>query len=189
MNTAHRVQPERPGSPHPFLSRLRAGWLRVFLFTLVWWILTDGAPGAWAVGVPVVLCAALASILLLPPFSCTLTGLARFVLFFLGHSLAGGVDVARRAFHPRLPISPGLYEYRWRLPEGLSRVVMANAVSLLPGTLSTRLGKRVLQIHVLDRADDPAPGLAAIELRVAEMFGIDLAGPGPDGHDTRSREA
>jgi len=131
---------------------LRTGWLRAVLFALLWWILTDGAMDSWLVGAPVVLFATVVSVARLPPCSWSLPGIARFVPFFLWRSLYGGADVARRALHPRLPISPNLVEYRWRLPPGLARVFMANTVSLLPGTLSAELADEYLRVHVLDES-------------------------------------
>jgi len=136
---------------------------------------------SWRVGVPVVLFATLISVLLLPPFSWSLTGIVRFVPFFLWRSLYGGMDVARRALHPRLPISPGMIDHRWRLPPGLPRVFMANTVSLLPGTLSAELDDEGLRVHVLDRTGEFASELTMIEARVAGLFGLDLAAGGGDG--------
>ncbi len=148
---------------------------RTVVFSLLWWILTLGAIDSWLVGVPVVLLAVLASGWLLPPISWSLPGAASFVPFFLWRSLYGGVDVARRALHPQLPISPGLFDYRWRLPPGLPRVFMANTVSLLPGTLSAELGKEYLRVHVLDQSGDFIPELSIVEERVARLFGVSLA--------------
>ena len=144
------------------------------VFALMWWVLTDGAMDSWLVGAPVVLFATLVSVVLLPPFSWSLTGIVRFVPFFLSRSLYGGVDVARRALHPRLPISPGMVNYRWRLPPGLPRVFMANTVSLLPGTLSAELDEECLRVHVLDERKDFLSELEKIEQRVAAVFGASL---------------
>ena len=148
---------------------------RTALFTLLWWILTEGATSSWLIGAPVVVLAVLASGVLLPGASWSLPGILRFIPFFLWHSLRGGVDVAGRALHPRLPISPGLLEHPWRLPAGLPRVLMANTVSLLPGTLSTELGEEFLQVHVLDQTGTFKSELTQIETRVARMFGLNLA--------------
>jgi len=147
---------------------------RTVLFALLWWILTEGAMNSWLVGAPVVLFAVFVSGVLLPGASWSLPGLVRFVPFFLWHSLRGGVDVARRALQPRLPISPGLLEHRWRLPPGLPRVFMANTVSLLPGTLSAELDEECLHIHVLDETSVFAADLKVLEQRVAGVFGLDL---------------
>ena len=151
---------------------LRNGWLRAALFALMWWILTDGALDSWLIGTPAVILATLVSVVLLPPFSWSLPGLVRFVPFFLWRSLYGGVDVARRALQPALPISPRLFDHRWRLPPGLPRVLMANTVSLLPGTLSAELDKHHLRVHVLDQTGTYAAELALIEARVAGLFGL-----------------
>ena len=147
---------------------------RTLLFALLWWILTEGTMNSWMVGAPVVLLAALASRALLPGASWSLTGIVRFVPFFLWRSLYGGVDVARRALHPQLQISPGLFDHRWRLPPGLPRVFMANTVSLLPGTLSAVLDEKYLRIHILDKTGDFSSELSVIEARVAGLFGLNL---------------
>ena len=160
------------------MRRFASVAFRAVLFALLWWILTEGATNSWLVGVPVVLLAVLASEVLLPGVSWSLPGAVRFVPFFLWHSLYGGVDVARRALHPRLPISPELFDYRWRLPPGLPRVFMANTVSLLPGTLSAELDEEHLRVHVLDQTGTFVSGLAVVEARVARLFGLRLVADG-----------
>ena len=159
---------------------LRSGLVRVLLFALIWWILTDGAMGSWLLGAPMVLFSTLASLLLLPPFSWSLTGIVAFVPFFLWYSLRGGVDVAKRTFHPKLPIAPEILEYPMRLPPGLPQVCMANIVSLLPGTLSAESGADCLHVHVLDKRKDLLSELDRVEQRVAAIFGISLLPPRGD---------
>ncbi len=154
---------------------LRTWLLRLVLFALMWWILTDGAMDSWPIGVPVVLLATLVSVMLMPPLSWSLRGILRFIPYFLWYSIRGGVDVARRAMHPRMPISPGLVDYRFRLPPGLSRVFMANTVSLLPGTLSVELEEEILRIHVLDETGAIDEELNVLENRLADIFGLELA--------------
>lgn len=147
---------------------------RGVLFSLLWWILTDGAAPSWWIGVPAVSLAVIGSIALIPPASVVWYGFLRFVPFFFMRSLMGGVDVAWRAFHPSLPIDPDLVEYPLRLPLGLPRVFMANTVSLLPGTLNAELEQNVLKVHVLDRQGGFMAELDAVEQRVARMFDISL---------------
>jgi len=143
---------------------------RGMIFSLIWWILTDGAVSSWWIGVPAVLLAVTVSTALIPPVPLIWHHLLRFVPFFLMHSLLGGVDVARRAFHPRLPIAPDLITYPLRLPAGLPQALMTNIVSLLPGTLSAVLDRNVLQVHVLDRHKDVQSELQAVEQMIARMF-------------------
>ena len=151
---------------------LRRGVLRALLFALIWWILTEGVTDSWMIGIPVIFFATLASLVLLRSCSWSLLGIIRFVPFFLWYSLRGGVDVAKRALHPHLPISPVLYDYHWNLPPGMPRVFMANTVSLFPGTLSTELNKDCLRVHVLDQGNNFASELIKIEAHVASVFGL-----------------
>jgi len=90
------------------------------------------------------------------------------------NSLIGGIDVAWRAFHPRLPIAPDLIEYPLRLPPGQSQVFMANTVNLLPGTLSAALDRNIMKVHVLDSQKDFLSELEAVEQNVARIFGLSL---------------
>ncbi|MCG8485893.1 MAG: Na+/H+ antiporter subunit E, partial [Chromatiales bacterium] len=101
-----------------------------------------------------------------------------FAPFFFYRSLLGGVDVAWRAVHPRMPINPRLVEYPIQLPPGLPQVFMANIVSLLPGTLSAELSARLLRVHVLSSRGDVVPELEALERRIAGVFGVSLPARG-----------
>jgi multicomponent Na+:H+ antiporter subunit E len=80
------------------------------------------------------------------------------------------MDVAWRAFYPRMQITPELIEYPLRLPPGLPRVILVNTVSLLSGTLSAELGGQVLKVHVVDSPGDFLAELEALEQRVGCMF-------------------
>ncbi len=140
------------------------------LFALLWWILADGAESSWWIGVPAVLVAVAASTLLLPPLPFLWHELLRFAPLFLIRSLLGGVDVARRAFHPEMPIAPDIIAYRLKLPPGLPRVFMANTISLLPGTLSAGLDRDVLQVHILGGRKGFLAEIESVEKGVARLF-------------------
>ncbi len=98
------------------------------------------------------------------------------MVFFLKASLISGLDVVRRAFHPKLLLQPDLIDYRLSLATDVARVFMADAVSLLPGTLSAHLVEANLTVHVLDRNMPVREELRALEKRVAAML---EAGVGP----------
>jgi len=118
-----------------------------------------------------VACAVIVSVALVPPAGIVWREVTGFVPFFLWHSLKGGVDVARLAFHPRMPIAPELIEYPLRLPPGLSQAALINIISLLPGTLSAEIEGQVLKVHVLDSRGDLLAGLIALEQRVGRIWG------------------
>ncbi len=154
---------------------LRAVLFRSLLFALVWWALTHGTVDSWSMGLPVVALTTLVSVLLLPPSTWSVSGMLRFIPFFLWQSIRGGIDVAGRALHPNLPISPGLHEYPIRLPAGLPRIFMANSVSLLPGTLCTELDDCILRVHVMDETGDFVKHLRTLENRLAAVFECELS--------------
>lgn len=162
-------------SAKPVIILLRAVLFRAMLFALVWWALTHGAVDSWSMGLPMVALTTLVSVLLLPPRAWSIFGLVRFIPFFLWQSIRGGIDVASRALHPDLPISPGLHEYSLRLPAGLARIFMVNSVCLLPGTLCAELDDSILRIHVLDETGDFVEHLMTLENRLAAVFEYELS--------------
>ena len=144
--------------------------IRGGLFLLFWWILTDGDRSSWLVGLPTVALAIIVSLYFLPQSSIVLSAIPKFSLFFLSHSLQGGFDVAWRAFHPKLPLTPDVVEYPLQLTHELSRVFMVNIVSLLPGPLSAGLERDVLKVHVLDTTTNFVAELELLEKNVAGLF-------------------
>ena len=148
---------------------------RLTFFAGLWWLLTGGVWSSWVIGIPTVIVAASSSVAILPPINLAWIELLRFVPFFLWRSLLGGVDVARRALQPSMPIAPALVYYRLRLPAGFAQVLMLNIVTLLPGTLVADVRDNCATLHVLDANSDWQTGVEAIEERIAYLFGIQSA--------------
>lgn len=166
---------------HPRLNERRSLARRSVPFALacavLWWVLSAGEPASWLLGAPVVVLSALAAAVLAPParVRISLSGIAAFLPFFVWRSLAGGLDVARRALGWRLDIDPVLVTYRLRcLPDsGPARVVFLNILSLLPGTLAADIAGDAVHLHVLTapaRIDD----LERLETHVARIFRISV---------------
>lgn len=151
--------------------------LHVLLFGALWGILSEGQ--GWAFGIPFVLLAATLSCALMPASRLSLAGLARFVPYFAWNSLRGGIDVALRAVHPQMPIEPALLSYELQLDDVVARVVMANVVTLLPGTLSADLRGHTLLVHVLNASGPFPEALERLERRVADLFGLQHHGVTP----------
>lgn len=158
------------------LASVRAVLWRGALFALLWWALTDSAVGSWGVGAVSVALTTAASLTLLPPVETYVSriGLARFLVFFFLQSLRGGMQVAAFALHPRLGLKPGFQEVRLRLPEGIGRVLLANTLSLLPGTLSVELDGDRLCLHVLDETAPTEDEVRVVEVHIARMLDLDL---------------
>lgn len=102
------------------------------------------------------------------------TRLPGFVLFFLLHSLRGGVDVARKAIQKQVTVRPGFQGYSFhQLPPGRAQDLFCSVVSLLPGTLSAEQSNTSLTIHFLHEENYSQSALQALEYRVCYLFGLD----------------
>jgi len=158
---------ERDEAPIPgATARVTAAASRVaVLFGL--WIVIDqsAAPANLLVGLLATGAATALSLWLLPPATgrIRLGGLLRLLPRFLWQSLVAGVDVARRALDPRLPLAPGFIDYAVKLPRGSARNAFELISSLLPGSVPTDEGPHTIEYHALDVGQPVAAQLAAEE--------------------------
>ena len=151
-------------------AHLKAAAVRTAFLALCWWAVTEGARDALGMGVFTVALAVALSLRAHPPQSLSLRGLLLFLPVFLWRSLTGAVDVARRAVTPSLPLQPVLLKYRTGLPAGPPRVVFANVISLLPGSLCADLDDDVLTLHLLTESATDTRGLQHLERTIGRLF-------------------
>jgi multicomponent Na+:H+ antiporter subunit E len=92
------------------------------------------------------------SLRLLPPVSgCLRFGvLLGLMPHFLWESVQAGIDVARRAFAPSLPLRPGFVRCPLDFPPGLARNTFSTITSLLPGSVPSGEEDGALVYHCLD---------------------------------------
>jgi multicomponent Na+:H+ antiporter subunit E len=156
--------------------------LKRFLFLAVIWLaLTKGDPGGLIVGVVVAAAGTWLSLRLLPPgaHGVSLISLARMFPGFVWRSFLGGVDVAWRALHPRMPLKPGWVVVPTALPEGGARVALGGEFSLLPGTLVAGSREDDLLIHCLDTDQEIETAIRREEEDIASSIGLRLARRAP----------
>ncbi|MCC5987821.1 MAG: Na+/H+ antiporter subunit E [Pararhodobacter sp.] len=156
------------------LSLLKRG---IFL-ALVWLALTgEGGlaaalePEALAFGLPSVMAALWLSLRLSPPLRpWRIWRALRLLPGFVAGSVAGGIDVARRALQRRPAVRSGWLTHRSHLsPPG--RVVLGGALSLMPGTLAAGCHKGRLLVHVIDREGGFETAAGREEARLAPLAG------------------
>lgn len=112
-----------------------------------------------------------------PPAFARLLRVLRLVLFFLGELLLSALAVARVAVSPNLAarLKPAIVAYPLKLESDAEITLLANLITLTPGTLSVDVSadRRQLFIHVLslDSRERLIGRIAAgFERRVAEIF-------------------
>ena len=76
-----------------------------------------------------------------------------YILYLFKEIIKANLDVARRVIQPRIPINPGIVEVRTRLKSPIGRMILANSITLTPGTLSVDIKGDHLFIHWIDVTD------------------------------------
>jgi multicomponent Na+:H+ antiporter subunit E len=147
--------------------------VRALLYFGVWIVIDQSAkPANLVFGVLATAAATWVSLKLLPPASgrVRLGALLLLLPRFLWQSLLAGIDVARRAFAPRLPLQPGFVEYPVGLPRGSARNSFGAISSLLPGSVPTGETEDLIEYHALDLTQPVLEQLAAEEQAYAKAL-------------------
>src|SRR5262245_9492256 len=95
---------------------------------------------------------------------------ARLAVRFLYQSVVAGLDVARRALDPRLPLRPGFVTYPTGFAPGAARNVFTTLTSLLPGTVPAGDEGGNLLYHCLDIDQPVVSQLAAEEAALSRVL-------------------
>ena len=75
-----------------------------------------------------------------------------YVPVFLWEVLKASIDVAYRVIHPELPLAPGIVKVKTTLRSDIAFTLLANSITLTPGTMSVDIDKdrAVLYVHWID---------------------------------------
>jgi len=149
------------------------------LLALLWMILTGSFTGpSFVVGLLFgYLCLAVIErhIPVLDDYSRKVPGVIGFVLFFVWSVLKANVRVALDVATPRLSIKPGVIGVPLELESSVAITILANFITLTPGTLSLDVSddRDVLYVHAmyLDDEDAQLRELKEIERRILKLLG------------------
>ncbi|PIE07020.1 MAG: hypothetical protein CSA74_09580 [Rhodobacterales bacterium] len=137
--------------------------VKLFLTLVIFWILLNGSvqPGALAIGVAVALTIVFFFRDTLSVLSGhRLTGRAiwvslQFVGYFLRELVKANLQMAAIVLDPRLPVEPAIVAVKVRLTHPVARLLLANSITLTPGTLSVEYKGDTLYVHwVVARGTD-----------------------------------
>lgn len=70
-----------------------------------------------------------------------------FVVYFLKELVKSNLRLAAIVLSPALPLRPGIVKVRTRLKSRMGRLLLANAITLTPGTLTVELDGEWLYVH------------------------------------------
>jgi len=136
------------------LGRFILNW--IFLF-IVWLMFTSTL--FWqevVVGALVSMLLSLASIRLFTCCTLSLLNPVRifwmiwYIFVFLKALILANLDVARRVITPSLPINPGIVKFKTKLKTNYSKMVLANSITLTPGTITVDVVGDTFYVHWID---------------------------------------
>ncbi|MGE0823020.1 MAG: Na+/H+ antiporter subunit E [Candidatus Binatia bacterium] len=97
----------------------------------------------------------------------------QYVPVFLWEVLKANLDVAYRVIDPRLPINPGIVKITTSLRSDIALTLLANSITLTPGTMSVDIGEdhSALYVHWIDvRTRDVEGATKAIAERFEKIL-------------------
>jgi multicomponent Na+:H+ antiporter subunit E len=79
-----------------------------------------------------------------------------YLFVFIWECIKANFDVAYRVLHPAMPIRPGIVKVRTTLKSDLARTLLANSITMTPGTITIDIIGDYLYIHwIYVRSEDP----------------------------------
>lgn len=150
---------------------------RAMIFALLWAALSGAAMNGWAYGAVAVALATWLSLRLYPVGQPHVRAwrAAVFAPMLLARGFLGGLDVARRALDPRLPVRPGWMRLRLRQGFAPANVLLGGVMSILPGSLAAGPDEGTMNVHMLNAEIDASESLAREERRIHWLFGLTAA--------------
>ncbi len=110
---------------------------------------------------------------------------AAYCVWLLGQIVVSAVHVAAVVLHPRMPVRPRVIRFRSDQPNDVARMLLANSITLTPGTLTIEVEGDAFTVHALTGAT--ARGLldGTMQAKVARLF---TDRPGRAVYDVRWEE-
>jgi multicomponent Na+:H+ antiporter subunit E len=139
-------------------------YVTVFILSLIFWLLLT-----FKVTLPNIIVGSAASILSSAIFTRFFIGNVYkliqphryywffiYLFVFIWECIKANFDVAYRVLHPAMPIRPGIVKVRTTLKSDLAKTLLANSITMTPGTISVDIIDDYLYIHwIYVRSEDP----------------------------------
>jgi len=74
----------------------------------------------------------------------------KFAPIFIKALVQSNLEVAKIVLTPNLPINPGIVKLKTKLKNDYDKLILANAITLTPGTITMDLRGEDIYIHVLN---------------------------------------
>jgi len=91
----------------------------------------------------------------------------QYFFVFIITLIKSNLDIAKRVLSPKLPINPGIVKFDTKLTNGFAKMVLANSITLTPGTLTIDVIKNTFYIHWIDVKSEDSK---VVYKEIAESF-------------------
>jgi len=79
-----------------------------------------------------------------------------YLFILLIEIIKANLDVAYRVIHPQMPIKPGIVVIKTKLKQDIAKVILANSITLTPGTFTLDIQEDKLLVHwIFVKAENP----------------------------------
>ncbi len=74
----------------------------------------------------------------------------RFAPLFIKDLVKSNIAIAKIVLNPKLPINPAIVKLQINLTDDFDKLLLANAITLTPGTIAMDIKDKDIYIHILD---------------------------------------
>lgn len=82
-----------------------------------------------------------------------ITVLTHVLVVLIKDMVIANIQVAKIVLSPKMPISPGIVTFKTNLRSPLARTLLANSITLTPGTLTIDVDEDIFVVHYLTEAN------------------------------------
>ncbi len=142
-------------------KRISPPYILTFFICLLLWLLLTGTFNREDLLTGLVVSALVAYIsaknllilngLIIAPYS--LLALINYLGYFLWALLKSNIDLAQRVVAKEIPIDPAMIKVKTTMQSDLGKLILANSITLTPGTLSVDVTDDFLLVHWIDCPD------------------------------------
>jgi multicomponent Na+:H+ antiporter subunit E len=143
-----------PATSHSRTYRARNFFYLFFILFIIWLALTSSFH--WQELSAGLLVSLVLSIILnknyqglgLPPLSVKRIAFSLvYIVVLFKEIIKANIDVAYRVIHPKMPIKPGIVLIKTTLRQDIAKMILANSITLTPGTFTLDILGDTLLIH------------------------------------------
>ena len=95
----------------------------------------------------------------------------RFLPWLLWQIVLANIDLALRTLHPKIPINPILINIKNNLKTDLGMVILANSITLTPGTVTIDVNENEFLVHVISEKAAQSLISGEMQARVKKIEG------------------